>query len=160
MDTHKCCSHGRVQLTAPCRIWTQILSSDWQDMAQYWYIAVSYTDGLDTALFCCWTKHCHISLPLWQLLKIKQTLKFFAEGDFNRRKKAEIMGYWNWIFTVQNRAQICFVRLEFDSHTLHTEPPIHVGTETWITGWRPTKWSNSESPHFHAFKIPNTKLMT
>lgn len=109
---------------------------------------------------CCWTKHCHISLPLWQLLKVKQTLKFFAEGDFNRRKKAEIMGYWNWIFTVQNRVQICFVRLEFDSHTLHTEPPIHVGTETWITGWRPTKWSNSESPHFHAFKIPNTKLMT
>lgn len=92
MDTYKCCSHGRVQLTAPCRIWTQILSSDWQDMAQYWYIAASYTDGLDTALFCCWTKHCHISLPLWQLLKIKQTLKFFAEGDFNRRKKSRDHG--------------------------------------------------------------------
>lgn len=160
MDTYKCCSHGRVQLTAPCRIWTQILSSDWQDMAQYWYIAVSYTDGLDTALFAAeqstviYPYHCD------NCLKLSKHLSSLLKGILTGGKKAEIMGYWNWIFTVQNRAQICFVRLEFDSHTLHTEPPIHVGTETWITGWRPTKWSNSESPHFHAFKIPNTKLMT
>lgn len=53
----------------------------------------------------------------------------------------------------QSRNLLC------DSCTLCTEPPIHIGIEAWITGRRTNKWSNSESPCFHAFKIAKTKLM-
>lgn len=60
---------------------------------------------------------------------------------------------------VQNRIEICFVRLECDCCTLCAELLIHAGTGAWITGQGPKKWSSSESPCFHAFKIPNQKAM-
>lgn len=97
------------------------------------------------------------SLGFRPLLNIKPA-SVLCWRRFQQEENAVITGYWNWTL-VQNRIEICFVRLECDRCTLCTELPIHAGTGVWITGQGPKKWSSSESLCFHAFKIANQKAM-
>lgn len=110
-------------------------------------------DGLDAAI-CSWTKHAHTCWPPWQVhwdlglrLRLSQCLSSLLEGLLAGGDSVT-MGYWNWTFVVQSWVEKCFVKLQFDSCTLCTEPPIHIGMEARITDWRPKTWSNSESPCF------------
>lgn len=134
------------------------------DTAQFEHPAVS---------LCCWP-WCSSCLLLNKALTHTPTLRQLPgiqasaqhQGNtsalcwrrFQQEENAVITGYWNWTL-VQNRIETCLVRLECDCCTLWAELPIHAGTGAWITGQGPKKWSSSESPCFHAFKIPKQKAM-